>query len=114
MSSAWPSRREASSQRRLLKANFLVNATAFSRITDLRVELILLNRLLFIESENSLRSPTRPGILQVARTDPNAQIKKLGSAKTSSSNFLINVDIETQTEWSWLQDMQLIQRIKKG
>jgi hypothetical protein len=80
------------------------------------------------DSTGSIRSPNRPPrILQSIRPENGRPLlpalKKEPTAKVYNNieqhlveSQLMNspgVDCHTQTEWSWLQDMQLIQRIKR-
>jgi hypothetical protein len=60
---------------------------------------------------NFIKIKNKPRILQkyIRETDSLSSLKKQEKTRNSS---IVNVDIETQTEWSWLQDLELIQKCR--
>lgn len=78
----------------------------------------------------SFKSLSRPRVLQTIRSEAEPS-KKVESVEIQSREVDEKPNVETnnepvtpqvaeisdkvtQTEWSWIQDMQLIQRIKRG
>lgn len=63
------------------------------------------------------KSPLRPRILQSFRRESlmsNKTTKSSVSAFEGGENKKEAYTVETQTDWSWIQDMQLIERIRRG
>lgn len=56
-----------------------------------------------------MSSSKPPKLLQrIRRESMNTQLTNVEKNKDSGA------DAQTQTEWSWLQDMELLERIRKG
>lgn len=69
----------------------------------------MISTLFFLETPSSMR----PKILQSFRREKTATPNK--KSNDDGSNLRIDKRaIETQTDWSWIQDMQLIERFRRG